>query len=105
MAQDGKYEVYGQAEGIPPCQPIREVFKVYEEDSNKIFGICIAVAQITDAEVQEIRDIAQGQLNYHSPLRMATTAQQNALGRHNMDVLDALLKLKEVIEGGAHLSD
>lgn len=105
MKQKGKYEVYGQAEGLPPCQPIREVFKVYEEDSNKIFGICIAVTQITDAEVQELREIAQGQLDYNHPLKMATTAKQNALGRHNMDVLDALLKLKEVIESGAHLAE
>lgn len=74
-----------------------------EADDNKIYDICLKVTQITDAEVQEIRDIAQGQLNYLSPLRMATTAHQNALGRHNMAVLDALLKLKEVIESGAHL--
>lgn len=104
MAQEGKYEVYGKA-NLPHIEPIREVFKVYEEDRNKIFGICIAVAQITDAEVQELREIAQEQLDYNHPLKMATTAKQNALGRHNMDVLDALLKLKEVIEGGAHLSD
>lgn len=75
------------------------------EEPNKIYNICIAVAQITEAEVQEIREIAQGQLDYFSPLRMATTAQQNALGRHNMDVLDALLKLKEVIESGAQLME
>ena len=98
MAQEGKYEVYGQTEGLPLLPPTPE------PQPNKIYDICILVAHITDAEVQEIRDIAQGQLNYCSPLRMATTAQQNALGRHNMEVLDALLKLKEVIEGGAHLS-
>lgn len=72
---------------------------------NKIFDICIKVTQITDEEVQELRDIAQGQLEYISPLRMATTAKQNALGQHNMAVLDALLKLKEVIESGAHLAE
>lgn len=72
---------------------------------NKIFDICIKVTQITDEEVQELRDIAQGQLEYISPLRMATTAKQNALGQHNMAVLDALLKLKAVIESGTHLAE
>lgn len=105
MAQEGKYEVYGQAEGLPLCQPIPEAIKIYDENSNKIFGICIAVTQITDAEVQELREIAQEQLDYNHPLKMATTAKQNALGRHNMAVLDALLKLKEVIESGAHLAE
>lgn len=86
-------------------EPSGELKIVPKEEPNKIYGICIAVAQITDAEVQELREIAQGQLDYCNPLKMATTAKQNALGRHNMDVLDALLKLKEVIESGAHLSD
>lgn len=99
MAQEGKYEVYGQAEGLPLLPPIPEL------QPNKIYDICILVAHITDAEVQEIRDIAQRQLDYISPLRMATTAKQNALGQHNMDVLDALLNLKKVIESGAHLSE
>ena len=99
MAQDGKYEVYGQVEGIPLCPPTPEL------KTNKIFDICLLVSHITDEEVQEIRDIAQGQLDYCQPLKMATTAKQNALGRHNMDVLDALLKLKEVIESGAHLGE
>ena len=72
---------------------------------NKIYDICIKVTQITDEEIKEIRGIAEGQMAYFSPLRMATTGKQNELGRHNMAVLDALLKLKDVIESGAHLSD
>lgn len=72
---------------------------------NKIYDILIQVRKITDEEVQELREIAQGQLDYTHPLKMATTAKQNALGRHNMDVLDALVKLKEVIDSGAILSE
>ena len=70
---------------------------------NKIYDICIKVTQITDEEIKELRDIANGQMAYHNPLRMATTGKQNALGRHNMAVLDALLNLKEVIASGANL--
>lgn len=75
-----------------------------EADSNKIYDICIRVTQITDEEVAELRGIARGQCEYMSPLRPATTKKQNDLGAHNNAVLDALLKLKEVIESGAHLS-
>jgi len=70
---------------------------------NKILDICIKVTQITDEEIEELREVAKGQMEYHNPLRMATTGKQNALGRHNMAVLDALLKLKEVIASGATL--
>ena len=71
-----------------------------EAELNKIYGICIQVTKITDAEVQELRELAQGQMEYHNPLKMATTASENARGRHNQAVLDALLNLKAVIESG-----
>ena len=68
--------------------------------ANKIYGICTKVTQITDTEVQELREIAQAQMEYHNPLKMATTASENARGRHNQAVLGALLNLKAVIESG-----
>ena len=71
-----------------------------EAEQNKILDICIQVTKITDAEIQEMRDIARGQMEYINPLRPVTTATQNALGRHNQAVLDALLNLKAVIESG-----
>ena len=71
-----------------------------EAERNKILDFCIQVTKITDAEVQEVREIAQSQMEYHNPLRMATTARQNELGRYNQAVLDALLNLKAVIESG-----
>ena len=71
-----------------------------EAELNKIYGICIQVTKITDAEILEIRELAQGQMEYHNPLKMATTASENARGRHNQAVLDALLNLKAVIESG-----
>lgn len=73
--------------------------------ANKIYDICIQVAQITGAEVEELREIARGQREYNHPLMMATTKKQNDLGKHNDAVLDALLNLKTVIEGGAHLAE
>lgn len=74
-------------------------------EENKIYGILIQVTQITGAEVEELREIARGQREYNHPLMMATTKKQNDLGKHNDAVLDALLNLKTVIEGGAHLAE
>lgn len=73
--------------------------------ANKIYDICIQVAQITGAEVEELREIARGQREYTHPLKMATTKKQNDLGKHNDAVLDALMNLKTVIESGAHLAE
>lgn len=76
-----------------------------EAAANKIYDICIQVAQITRAEVEELREIARGQREYNHPLMMATTKKQNELGEHNDAVVDALLNLKAVIESGAHLAE
>lgn len=71
---------------------------------NKIYGICRNVLKITDEEIAECREIARGQQEYFSPLRMATTSWQHELGEHNNKVLDKLLELKEILEQGADIS-
>ena len=70
---------------------------------NKIHKICKEVLKITDEEIEELREIAKRQEEYFSPLKMATAAKQNALGKHNNAVLDKLIELKEVIEQGASI--
>lgn len=72
--------------------------------ANKIYKICKDVLKITDDEVAEIREIANGQLEYSHPLKMATVRKQHTLGEHNNKVLDKLLELKAVIEEGATIS-
>ena len=71
---------------------------------NKIYKICEDVLKITDEEVNEIKEIAKGQLEYNHPLKMATAGRLHALGEHNMKVLDKLLELKAAIEEGATLN-
>lgn len=68
---------------------------------NKIYKICEEVLKITDKEIEEVRKIAKGQEEYSHPLKCATAARQNALGKHNNKVLDKLIELKEVIAEGA----
>ena len=70
---------------------------------NKIYKICKDILKITNEEIEEIQEIAEGQMQYINPLRPATQAKQNALGEHNNKVLNKLIELKEVIEAGADL--
>ena len=70
---------------------------------NKIFGICKNVLKITDEEVSELREIAKQQQEYCHPLKMATTAWQNELGKYNDKVLDKILELKAVLEQGSSI--
>ena len=70
---------------------------------NKIYEICEKVLQVTDEEIKEIRDIAEGQRLYLHPLKLATQHWQHQLGEHNDRVLDALINLKTELEKGADI--
>ena len=65
---------------------------------NKIYKICEDVLTITDDEIKELREIAEGQKRYNNPLRMATSGWQQELGEHNDKVLDAIIALKKELE-------
>lgn len=66
-----------------------------------ILSVCRKVLTIPDKEFEEAEKLAQGQLAYHSPLKMATTAKQRALGEHNTRVLAKLRDLRDTIRAGA----
>ena len=70
---------------------------------NKIYTICEDVLTITDDEIKELREIAEGQKRYNNPLRMATSGWQQELGEHNDKVLDAIIALKKELEAGAEI--
>ena len=70
---------------------------------NKIYKICEDVLTITDDEIKELREIAEGQKQYNNPLRMATSGWQQELGEHNDKVLDAIIALKKELEAGAKI--
>ena len=70
---------------------------------NKIYKICEDVLTITDDEIKELREIAEGQKRYNNPLRMATSGWQQELGEHNDKVLDAIIALKKELEAGAEI--
>ena len=70
---------------------------------NKIYKICEDVLTITDDEIKELREIAEGQKRNNNPLRMATSGWQQELGEHNDKVLDAIIALKKELEAGAEI--
>lgn len=66
----------------------------------KICDIAEAIMNITDNDVAEMQEVIDGQRNYDNPLRMATTARQHMLAKHNQRVLDGIVALREVITKG-----
>ena len=70
---------------------------------NRINKICREVLSITEEEFKEMYDVANGQLEYSSPMKPATSGWQHQLGEHNIAVLDALRDLKHTIEQGANI--
>ena len=69
----------------------------------KICDIAEAIMNITDNDVAEMQEVIDGQRNYDNPLRMATTARQHMLAKHNQRVLDGIVALRKVIAEGERI--
>lgn len=70
---------------------------------NKIYEIRKTLFEITDKEIEELREMAREQIEYSHPFKMATARYQNQLGEYNNKVLDKILELKQIFEYGANL--
>lgn len=97
QAGAGEYKIQFETDNKAHYELVQRVIRDCI-DGVSVPQICIDVRQITDAEIEELRKMANGQCEYHNPLRMATTCRQRKLGEHNHAVLDALVNLKKVIE-------
>lgn len=69
-----------------------------------ILSICRAARKVTDEELAEMETMARGQASYIRPLKLATQARQNALGKHNLSVLEKLRELRDTIKAGENLA-
>lgn len=69
-----------------------------------VLSICRSVRKITDAELDELEQMAKEQYGYFSPLKLATQARQRALGTHNQLVLELLRRLRDAIKEGEFLA-
>lgn len=65
-----------------------------------INSICKNVLKITEDEFSEMEQIAQNQLAYIHPLKLATQARQHSLGAHNMKAVDLLRQLQTHLKSG-----
>ena len=57
-----------------------------------------------DSELDEIKEMIEGQLSYLHPLKMKKQAQMHKTGKHNQKVLDALNNIKSSTDVAQALS-
>ena len=71
---------------------------------NSINALCKKALKVTDDELAELTEVARGQLEYCSPFKRATMAQQQALGHHNMLVLTKVRELRDTLKAGESIA-
>ena len=74
-----------------------------KKKANSVLGICRKTVKVTDEELAELEEMAKTQLEYISPLRMATMAWQHALGNHNLAVVAKVRELRDLIRQGEQI--
>lgn len=72
--------------------------------AKSLLTLCRDVLRVDEAEVAELERMSNQQCAYLSPLKMATSARQHALGRHNLIVIAKYRELREAIETGKELT-
>lgn len=77
--------------------------KIERDGIKEINKVCKAVLKLTDADFEQVKLMAEGQINYLSPLKPATSSSQHQLGEHNTRVLNALRSLQEIIKSGENI--
>ena len=65
------------------------------QKANTISKLILA---LTDDDFEQLEEMYNNQLNYFSPLKMATQNKQHALGEHNKSVVNGLKQLRETIK-------
>lgn len=60
--------------------------------------ICKDILNIDEKDLKTMWRIAEDQQQYISPLKLATQAKQNNLGRRNGEILDKLVELRKLIK-------
>ena len=71
----------------------------------EIDKVCVAVLELTDADFEQVKIMAEEQRSYVHPLKSATAQKFQELGDYNTRVINALYALREIIRGGADNAD
>ncbi len=64
---------------------------------SNIHTLCKKIARLTDAEIAGVERIAQQQMDYMHPLKMATAGKTQATGKKNMECLKRLRELRDLL--------
>lgn len=64
----------------------------------KILKIAKEIVGLKQSEIDECREVFNGQCDFTSPLKMKTQSDQNKLGEKNNLALDKLIELKGILE-------
>ena len=68
----------------------------------KINNLCMQLLKITDADLQQVEDLANTQLNEVLMLQSFDSLKKlHKLGTYNLDVLKALRNLRKTLEQGS----
>lgn len=64
----------------------------------KINNICAAIRRLTPTDFEQVEHLANSQMNYVHPLKYATAAKFNRIGKNNMKILESLKILQSLIK-------
>lgn len=65
---------------------------------DKIYKIMELTGEVTKADIAEVQEMINGQVNYVHPFERSETAEVRAIGEHNQRILDSFIELKAVVE-------
>ncbi len=66
--------------------------------ASNIHTICKKISRITDAEIAGVEKIAQQQMNYIHPLKMASATKVHNTGVKNLECLKKLRELRDLLK-------
>ncbi len=64
---------------------------------SNIHTLCKKIARLSDADIAGVERIAQEQMDYMHPLKLAGAGKTQATGRKNMEILKRLRELRDLM--------
>lgn len=65
---------------------------------DKIYEIMELTREVTDADIREVQDMINNQVNYTHPLRRAEMSKIRQIGKHNREMLSKFTELKVIVD-------
>jgi len=65
---------------------------------DKIYKIMELTREVKKADIVEVQEMINGQVNYVHPFKRSEMAEVRAIGEHNQRMLDSFIELKTVVD-------